>query len=374
MTSPIHARPDAVRPEVRGITPYAPGLSIEEIRQRYGLKQVVKMASNENPLGISPLAGERLRRMAEAAFRYPQDGNPRLVEALARLHRVDPARVVVGNGSNEIIDLLIRVRAVPGMHNVVCFRPCFSIYSLQSRLCGVDLRQAPLREDFSFSFNELRDLVDERTALVFVTTPDNPSGYCPSAGAVLDFARSLPKGCLLVVDEAYMDFADDEASQSLLAAGTDAPNTGFLRTFSKSCGLAGLRLGYGVLPPALADYVRRARLPFSVNMLAEEAGLAALEDTVFRAETLRTVRRGRQELTRGLEALGCRTYPSQTNFLMFQPPERGQDAAGLHEALLRKGYIIRALGSYGLPGFLRVSVGAPKENEGFLQACREILA
>lgn len=374
MPTPIHARPDAVRPDVRDFTPYAPGLSIEEIRQRYGLTHIVKMASNENPLGVSPLVRERLRRHADAVFRYPQGGNPRLVEALARLHGVSPARVAVGNGSDELIDLLIRIRAVPGAHNVVCFQPCFSLYPLQSRLCGVELRQAPLREDFSFSWDLLRALVDENTALAFVTTPDNPSGYCPPPEEVLAFARSLPGGCLLVVDEAYMDFADDEPAQSLLAAGADAPNIAFLRTFSKSFGLAGLRLGYGVLPPGLTDYIWRTRLPFSVNILAEEAGLAALEDTAFRAATLETVRRERLRLTRELTALGCRVYPSQANFLMFQPPEGGPDAAALHESLLRKGYIIRCLDSYRLPHLLRASVGAPGEIEGFLNACREILA
>ena len=367
--------PDDVRPSVRAFKAYVPGLSIDEIRQRYGLDHVVKMASNENPLGTSPLVQERLRHRADVAFRYPQGGNPRLVTALAQRHGVDPKRVVVGNGSDEIIDLLMRVRATPGVHNIACFSPCFSIYTVQARLCGVELRQAPLNKDFSFPLDALRSLVDDNTALVFLTTPDNPSGYCPDAATVRDFAHSLPKGCLLVVDEAYMDFVDDEAARSLLAsgAGLDLPNVVFLRTFSKSFGLAGLRLGYAVLSTAMADYLWRVRLPFSVNILAEEAGLAALEDTVFYEKTLRVVREGRQQLTQGLAALGCTVWPSQANFLMFSPPS-GTEAATLFDQLLGKGYIIRPLKSYDLPHLLRVSVGSPEENAGFLQTCREILA
>ena len=367
------ATPHDVRPDVRTFEAYVPGLSIEEIRQRYGLARVVKMASNENPLGASPLVQECLRRHAATAFRYPQGGNPRLVEALARHHGVDKNRVVVGNGSDELIDLLMRVRAVPGKHNIVCFRPCFGIYPVQAKLCGVELRQTPLNEDFSFPFDALRALVDENTALVFVTTPDNPSGHCPDPAAVLALARSLPAGCLLVVDEAYMDFCDDEAASSLLAAGVEAPNVAFLRTFSKSRGLAGLRLGYAILPAPLADYLWRVRLPFSVNILAEEAGLTALEDTVFYAETLRVVREGRDLLTQGLRALGCTVWPSAANFLMFAPPA-AVEARALFEALLGKGYIIRPLKSYSLPHLLRVSVGTEEENKGFLKACSEVLA
>lgn len=365
--------PVDVRPDVRTFKAYVPGLSIDEIRQRYGLAQVVKMASNENPLGVSPLVQECLRRHAATAYRYPQGGNPRLVEALARRHRVDKSRIVVGNGSDELIDLLMRVRAVPGEHNIVCFKPCFGIYPVQAKLCGVELRQTPLNADFSFPFDALRALVDEKTALVFVTTPDNPSGYCPEAAEVLALARSLPAGCLLVVDEAYMDFCGDEATRSLLTSGTELPNVAFLRTFSKSMGLAGLRLGYAVLPQALADYVWRVRLPFSVNTLAEDAGLTALEDSVFYEETLRVVRAGREQLAEGLNALGCTVWPSSANFLMFAPPA-GMEAAPLFEALLAKGYIIRPLKSYDLPHLLRVSVGTEEENAGFLKACGEVLA
>jgi len=175
------------------------------------------------------------------------------------------------------------------------------------------------------------------------------------------------------VDEAYIDFADDEAELSLLASGALPENAVFLRTFSKSYGLAGIRLGYGVLPQPLAEYYWRARLPFSVNILAEEAGLAALSDTAFRTATLTAVRKGRRVLLQGLTALHCKVWPSSANFLLFQPPENGISARACFEALMEKGIIIRPLKSYKLPEHMRVSVGNPQENAAFLAAMRDIL-
>lgn len=369
--------PDSVRPEVLGFEPYSPGLSIDEIRERYGLDRVIKLASNENPLGVSPLVREAVERNAGLSFRYAQSGNPRLAKAIAAKHGVDPARIVLGNGSDEVIDLLIRCRAEPGVHNVVTARPCFSLYTLQSRLCGVELRECPLREDFSYDWAGMRALVDENTALVFVTTPDNPSGFCPPVAELEAFARSLSTmapGALLVLDEAYMDFAGRLEDHSLLPRLEEFPNLAVLRTFSKCFGLAGLRLGYGIMPAKLADYLCRVRLPFSVNILAEAAALAALEDEDFIAASLETVRLGRLQLTNGLAALGCRVWPSHSNFLMFKLPEsRPMDPEAVFNALLEQGVIIRRLKSYGLPELFRVSVGLAEENDVFLRDLQRIL-
>lgn len=364
-----------VRPEVRDATPYSPGLSIDEIRERYGLPQVVKLASNENPLGASPLAVKAIQKAASNVFRYPQSGTPRLAAAIAAHHGVGLDSVVPGNGSDEIIDLLIRIRAIPGKHNVVTCRPCFSIYALQTRYAGVELRQAPLKRDFSFDWEALRKLTDADTALVFVTTPDNPSGYCPSRAEVLAFARTLPPATLLVVDEAYMDFVEDEKAASVLHMENRPDNIAVIRTLSKSYGLAGIRVGYGILPPALADYARRTRMPFSVNVLAEEAAIAALDDDAFHGESIRVVHEGRTWLTRELETLGCIVHPSQANFLMFGlPPDKGYSARNVFEALLTRGVIIRPLHTYDLPDHLRVTVGSAMENKIFIAALASLLA
>lgn len=362
-----------MRSLVRAFKPYTAGLSIDEIRDKYGLARVIKMASNENPLGTSPLVRRVLESHAGLAFRYPQAGNPRLVKALAAYHGVSPSRIVVGNGSDEVIDLLFRVCAEPGVNNAVAFRPCFGIYTTQAALCGVELRQADVDPDFSFPWDRLLELVDDKTSLVFVTTPDNPSGHTASAAELERLARALPEGCLLVVDEAYMDFTDDESAHSLLPRLDEFPNLIVSRTFSKSFGMAGLRLGYAIMPEELADHMWRVRLPFSVNLMAEEAGIAALEDTAFHDETLRVVREGRVYLAGELERLGCRVYPSQSNFLMFEVPAGAPDAAGLFEGLLRRGFILRPLTSYGLPRHLRVSVGTAEENTLLINAMRELL-
>jgi histidinol-phosphate aminotransferase len=350
-------------------------LSIDEIRERYSLPQVIKLASNENPLGTSPAVQKALQKTAGLAFRYPPAGNPRLCAVIAAHHGVPKDMVCVGNGSDEIIDLLIRVRAVPGTHNVVTCLPCFDIYSLQTRLAGVELRQVPVRDDFSFDWEGLLEAADEKTALVFLATPDNPSGYCPERSEVMAFAARLPQGALLVLDEAYMDFVDHEASRAMIPFLAECPNAAVMRTFSKSFGLAGMRIGYGIMPAELADYVMRVRLPFSVNILAEEAAIAALSDTAFRRETLRAVNEGRASLTASLRELGCAPHPSQTNFIMFSlPPDSGYTAQNVFEALLTRGVIIRTLKSYGLADHLRVSVGNAMENKIFITALSQLLS
>ena len=367
------ATPYPIRPDVLAFEPYSPGLSIDEIRARFGLDTVIKMASNENPLGTSPFVREVIARHAAHAFRYAQSGTPRLVEAIAAYHGISGAHVIPGNGSDEVIDMLIRVCPTPGVHNVVACKPSFSMYRIQSRLCGVEFRAVPLNEDFSFDWEGLLAAVDDNTALVFITTPDNPSGWCPPAAAVEAFARALPQSCLLVVDEAYMDFCRDQGASSLLSRCLEFPNLVVLRTFSKSFGMAGIRLGYGIMPVPLADAMRSIHMPFSVNILAEAAGVAALEDTDFYEATLRTVREGREYLREALSSLGCLPYPSDANFIMFRPPA-SHDAAAIFERLLSKGLIIRPLKSYGLPRLLRVSIGTAEENRRFITLLQEAAA
>lgn len=358
------------------LAPYAPGLSIDEIRIRYKLSEVVKLASNENPLGAPPLAVEAVRKNAASIFRYPRGGNPLLVETLAQRHGVDQSRIAIGNGSDEIIDTLMRVLATPGKDNIVCFDPCFSIYPIQAHISHLSVRRVKLGSGFSFDFDALLAKTDQHTRLVFITTPDNPTGYCPPAAAVENFACGLAEKCpaaLLLVDEAYMDFSPEEKEYSLLARNKLLPNTGFLRTFSKSWGLAGLRIGYAVLPADVADAFWRARLPFSVNILAEKAAIAALADTAFREAVLETVAAGRLLLSKALRDLGCEVFPSAANFLLFAPPRDLICARDCFEKLLERGIIIRGLQSYSMPDYLRVSIGSPRENHLFLEAMADIL-
>lgn len=371
-------RNQSVQPleRIRELAPYAPGLSIDEIRAKYGLSQIIKLASNENPLGASPLAVEAIRAEAPGVFRYPRGGNPDLAAALSARHKVSPERIAIGNGSDEIIDLCVRMLAQPGEDNIVCFQPCFSIYPIQAAIAGVETRRVPLNSDFSFDFDALLARTDDKTRIVFITTPDNPSGYCPPLADVMDLCETLaarrPRA-LLFVDEAYMDFARAEKNHSLLANHTFPDNVAVCRTFSKSWGLAGMRVGYAILPLPLADAFWRARLPFSVNILAEKAALAALKDIPFREATLRTVHSGRKFLQEGLRGLGCEVLPSEANFLMFKLPAGSITATDCFEALLREGIIIRPLKSYGLPEHMRVSAGNENENAIFLKAMKKLL-
>ncbi len=364
----------SIRTEAADRVAYAPGLSIDEIKKRYGLLQVIKLASNENPLGTPPLVQQALRVHAGSAFRYAQSGTPDLVRAIGKKYDVPCETIVPGNGSDEVIDLLIRVKASPGRHNIVACKPCFSMYELQAKFCGVTFKQAPLRNDFSFDWDALTSAVDEQTTIVFLTTPDNPSGYCPPIEEVLAFARRLPPSCLLVMDEAYMDFTDDPAAYSMLGHLDAFPGVAILRTFSKSYGLAGLRLGFGIMHPVLASCLNRVRLPFSINIMAEHAGIAALQDTDFHAETLRVTRHGKHFLSTALCEAGCTVYPSAANFIMFALPKTCPlDAQAVFEALLARGIIIRPLHNYALPRHLRLSIGTHHENNMFALALKEIL-
>ncbi|MGE4291565.1 MAG: histidinol-phosphate transaminase [Desulfovibrio sp.] len=365
---------ERVRRQILDFKPYAPGLTLEDIREKYGVEQVVKLASNENPLGVSPVVQKVLGRKAAEAFRYPQNHSPRLCAALAALHGVDPEMVVVGNGSDEIIDMLFRVVAEPGRDNVICYEHCFSMYRMCAKLCGLEYREVPRARDLALPLDALAEAADENTALVIVTSPDNPTGLAATIEELARLARALPDGTLLVVDGAYVEFARPAEEYELAGQLSDPlaglENVVLLRTFSKAYGLAGLRLGYGIMPVWLASYLRRARIPFTVNLPAEAAGLAALEDNVFLSETLRVVFEGREYLQAELTALGCEITPSQSNFLMFRPPS---DAGALFEGLLKRGIIVRPLKSFGLPEHIRVNVGTDQENRIFVATLKELL-
>lgn len=364
-----------VRPEIPGFEKYTAGMAIEEIQEKYGLGKVIKMASNENPLGTSPVVQQVIRDHAGLAFRYAQAGTPRLNAAIAEHLSLPVSRIVSGNGSDEIIDLLVRVKARPEVDNIIAFDPCFSLYKLQAQLCGVEFRQTPVNPDFSFPFDKLLATADEHTALCFVTTPDNPSGFTPKVEDIAALAKALPSQCILVVDEAYMDFAAPLEEYSLLPRLNEFDNVVIMRTFSKMYGLAGLRLGYGIMPEWLADYCQRVKLPFSVNVLAEAAAIAALKDQAFVQATLETVNAGRAYLTQELGALGCEVHPSMANFMLIDLPKNSPlDAKGLFQALLERGIILRPLTSYGLPQSLRISVGDPSDNRALMDLMKELLA
>ncbi len=359
-----------IRPVVKTFAPYTPGGSIEEIKRKYRLHRVIKLASNENPLGTSLRVQRRISRAAPLAFRYPQSGNPQLIDSLSRSLQVKPDCLIAGNGSDELIDLVLRVVGKPGDSNVVVLEPSFSLYRMQAQLNGLFTRFVALNNDFSFPWDRIRQSVDHHTAVVFLTNPDNPSGYAARADKILEFADNLPQNTLLLIDEAYIDFASEPDLYTPLIQLGSRENILILRTFSKLYGLAGLRLGYGIMPSWLAEVVLRIKLPFSVNILAEHAGIEALQDSDFRDLTRSTVLEQRQYLCQALRERGFYVYPSQANFLLLEPPI-GADT--LFQGLLEQGVIIRPLDSYGLKDKVRISVGRSDENKILLQAIDQLM-
>ncbi len=356
------------RPEARAclqsLAPYAFALDEAALRLRFGLECVVRLCSNESPLGPSPLSVRAMTLAASRAHRYPQADNSRCLQAIGRHFGIAPDHLILGNGGDECIDLIIRILVNPG-DNVLCFHPCFDVYRTQALICGAQLRQVPLAPDFTLPLDALAQAADERTVVAFVTSPDNPSGLATPREAMLKLTRRLPPHVLLVVDEAYVDFCDAPDAATCLPLLHEFPNLAVLRTFSKAHGLAGARLGFAALPPHLAEMARRAQIPFSVNLLAQEACLAALEDREHHTRTVTCIREGRAQLLAGLRARNCEVLPSQANFLMFRPLQ--MTAADLFQRLLERGVLIRGLGPNGLPDWLRVSVGTQEENAFFLE-------
>lgn len=363
--SPIKVRPDMMESK-----PYAPGLTIEEIKEKYGLDTVIKLASNENPLGASAVAQKAIARHAPYIFRYPHNGNPRLNKAIAERIGMDEKCIISGNGSDEVIDLLVRIKAEPGRDEVLTYESCFSMYRLMSRLCGINFRQVPREEGHRHPLKALVDEITDKTAIVFLTTPDNPTGLAVTAQEVREMAASIPEQTVLAIDEAYFDFAVPAEEYDMRGLLDEFPNIVLLRTFSKAYGLAGMRVGYGVMSPELAQYINSARAPFTVNLLAEEAAIAVLGDDAYYKITLDVVHRGRKLFTEELRSMGCEVLDSQANFVMFKPT---RDAGEVFEELLKRGIIVRPLKSFGLGEYIRVNMGTDHENEIFLKTIREIL-
>jgi histidinol-phosphate aminotransferase len=353
---------------IAGLKPYPPGKPLEELEREYGITDSIKLASNENPLGSSPLALNAIRNHLENLRRYPDGSGFYLRQRLSQHLGVAESSIVLGNGSNEIIDLIIRTFVQPG-EEVLMSEPTFLVYKLMTQAVGGHAVQVP-QTSFAHDLGSMGDACTLSTRVIFVDNPNNPSGTVISRDEFEDFRSRVPQDVLIVLDEAYIEFADPASTISGLEYLNGGPAVITLRTFSKAYGLAGLRIGYGVMPPEVADYVNRVRQPFNVNSLAQIAALAALDDEPFLQETQKVVRDGLSLLFGELAEMQIRTLPTQTNFFLL---EVRHDAKKVYEAMLRRGVIVRAMNAYGLDNYIRISVGRPEENIRFLAALREVL-
>jgi len=358
------------RPGIRSTRPYSPGKPIEEVQRELGLASVVKLASNENPEGPLPAVLEAIERAARQVNRYPDAAAFHLTRRLAAHLDVDPRSIILGNGSNEVIDMLIRALVSPG-ETVVYSERSFIVYGLTTRAhfeCG---RAVPLGDDDRHDLPAMAAAVDDTTKLVIVCAPNNPTGTYNTADEFRAFLAAVPGRVVVAVDEAYYEYVVAEDYPQTLPLLREHPNLVILRTFSKIHSLAGLRVGYGVGHPVLIGEVQKTREPFNVNLISQAAAVACLDNWHEVAGRRDRNRAELEWLAAELEALGFVNTPSQTNFVLTRGPG---DAATLVQELLHKGVIVRPMGPWGLDArALRISVGLPPENRRCVAALKEIL-
>lgn len=351
-----------------GLTPYIPGKPVSELERELGIGDSVKLASNENPLGPGSLARAAAGEALSELGRYPDGGGFELRGVLARHHGVDPSAITLGNGSNDVLDLVARTFLQPGAEAVFS-EHAFAVYPISTQAVGATALVAPAR-DYGHDLDAMAAFVTERTRVVWIANPNNPTGTWLAAEPLRAFLRSLPETCVAVVDEAYIEYVNEPDYPDTSTWLAELPNLIVTRTFSKVHGLAALRVGYGISNPRIADLLNRVRQPFNVNAPAQAAAVAALGDRDHVQESVKLNGAGLAQLAAGFDRLGLEWIPSVCNFVTV---DLGRHAAPVDHALLRLGCIARPVANYGLQNHLRVSVGLGQENERFLDALSQVL-
>ncbi|MBA2251609.1 MAG: histidinol-phosphate transaminase [Nitrospirales bacterium] len=357
---PLH-----IHSHIASLIPYVPGKPIDELERELGIPRAIKLASNENPLGPSPKALAVLAETAATLHRYPDGGAHRLRAALADRYKLTPDHVLLGNGSDEILGLLARAFLSPSDEAVMADQT-FVIYKMEVTAAHGKPVIVPLKQ-WRHDLPAMAGAITNRTRLVFICNPNNPTGTMATADDVIAFMHRIPDDVIVIFDEAYYEYVQDQHFPDSLNWVTQRRNAIVLRTFSKIYGLAGLRVGYGLTTPEIAGYLNRIRPPFNVNTVAQRAALAALTDDehVARSRALNAAEMA--TVRAGLVALGFQPVPSQTNFLLF---DVGRDGRVVFEALLRQGVIVRHIEGR----LLRVTIGLPEENRYFLDALKKVLS
>ncbi len=350
-----------VVPGVQAIEPYQPGKPLSELAREYGIADAIKLASNDNPLGPSPRALVAARAALDDISRYPDGSGFTLKRALAQKLGVGTDQITLGNGSNDVLELVARTFAKAGDEAIYAAH-AFAVYELVTRAVGAQPIVVPARA-WAHDLAAMQRAITPRTRLVFIANPNNPTGTWLRAGELEAFVRAVPSHAVVVVDEAYFEYVEEPEYPNAMQWIARYPNLMVTRTFSKVYGLAGLRVGYGVSRPEIADYLNRVRQPFNVNNVAGAAAEAALADEEHVRRSITVNREGMRQLVEGFNRLALSFIPSVANFLTV---DIGRPAKPVYEALLRKGVIVRPVGSYGMPNHLRVTVGVPEENKRFL--------
>ena len=355
---------------VRSIAPYQPGKPIAELARELGLDpdSIIKLASNENPLGVSPLAMQAMQAALADIARYPDGNGFELKHALVQRYGVDMAQIVLGNGSNDVLELAARAFLAPSL-DAVYSQHAFAVYPLAIQAAGANGIEVPAR-DFGHDLAAMLAAVTPRTRVIFLANPNNPTGTLLRGADLHAFLGDVPGHAVVVLDEAYNEYIPDAQKTDSVAWLAEFPNLIVTRTFSKAYGLAGLRVGYAFAHPAVADLMNRVRQPFNVNSISLAAAAAGLRDHEFVRRSYDLNQAGMRRVTAGLTQLGLTFIPSAGNFVSFKV----NDAAGVFQRLLERGVIVRPIASYGMPDYLRVSIGLESENERFLAALGESIA
>ena len=358
---------------VRRLQPYAPGKPISDLQREYGIADIIKLASNENPLGSSPQAMQACRDAFNNLQLYPDGNGFDLKKALADKYKVDTACITLGNGSNDILEFVARVFLKPGS-NAVFSRHAFAVYPLVCMAVGAGLNVAAANAlddamPYGHNLDNMRAQVTADTRVIFIANPNNPTGTWLTRTELSSFIDDIPSNVIIVLDEAYVEYVTETEYPDSIPWLERYPNLVITRTFSKVYGLAGLRIGYSISHPDIANLLNRVRQPFNTNTLAQVAAVAALQDHEHINNSVDSNKRGLRQVSDAMDAMGLDHIPSVGNFISFKTalPEMQ-----VYESLLSDGVIIRPIGNYDLPDYLRVTIGNEQQNERFLHALMKV--
>jgi histidinol-phosphate aminotransferase len=358
-----------LRKGILGLKPYIPGKPIEEVKRELGLKEVIKLASNETSVGPSPFAIEAIKKEIKNINLYPEGSSSLLREKLAHRLSIDKEMIIIGNGEDDIIDL-IGMAFINEGDEVITGAITFPAYETAAKIMGGKLIPVKLK-DFRFDLEKIAQRINEKTKIIFICNPNNPTGTIVDKEAVDRFIKQVPEDVVVVFDEAYYDYVEDKNYPDSFSYVLEGKNIIVLRTFSKIAGIAGVRVGYGIAKHELIGYLNRVVNPFTTNRLAQVAALASLDDEEHRKKVLRSNQEGKKYLYRELKEIDLFYLPTEANFIFIDLKE---DSEVIFEKLLRKGVIIRPGKTWGCPNFIRVTIGTAYENRRFIQAIREVMS
>jgi len=357
-----------LRKGILDLKPYVPGKPIEEVKREFGLKEVIKLASNETSVGPSPLAVAAIKKELNNINLYPEGSSRLLREKLASKLELDEKMIIVTNGEDDIIDL-IGMTFINDGDEVITGEITFPAYEAAAKIMGGKIIPVKLK-DYSYNLEEIVQQINKKTKIIFICNPNNPTGTIVDKESVDKFIKHVPEDLVVVFDEAYYDYMEDKNYSDSLSYVLEGKNVIVLRTFSKIAGIAGVRVGYGIAKLELIGYLNRVVNPFTTNRLAQVAALASLNDEEHRKKVLRSNQKGKKYLYRELKKIDLFYLPTEANFIFIDLKE---DSEVIFKKLLRKGVIIRPGKTWGCPNFIRVTIGTPYENEKFIQALKEVM-